>query len=408
MKSRIHLQKLLFVLSMVFCLVMAIPSQIFSQDNQTDQAEIILKTAAVTGGVIVHINCGDGALTEALKKNDGFLVHGLDQEDQNVQKARRYIASKRQYGQISIDHLKGNRLPYTDNLINLIVSEDLKNVSMDEVTRVLCPNGVAMIKEGNTWKKTVKPWPEGMDEWTHYLHDTDGNVVSKDEIVGPLKHYQWIGSPRWGRHHDTMASLSALVSANGRIFYIFDEGPTESIQLPPKWAIIARDAFNGTILWKRKIDEWQTHLFALKSGPAHLPRRLVAVGDRVFVTLGINAPLTELDAATGKTIRTFPQTQQTSEILFSDDTIFLVIGRPERKKEKYVPKHTWVWDNPKTARNEWAWNEKNRQIRAIHINTGDALWTKDCPVAPLTLAVDATAAYFFDGDKVVCINRHTG
>ena len=67
------------------------------------------------------------------------------------------------------------------------------------------------------------------------MHGADGNAVAKDDVVAPPKHLQWIGSPRWSRHHDRMASMSALVSAKGRIFYVMDEGSRISIQLPPKW-----------------------------------------------------------------------------------------------------------------------------------------------------------------------------
>ena len=99
-----------------------------------------------------------------------------------------------------------------------------------------------------------------------------------------------------------MASMSALVSANGRLFYIFDEGSTASILLPSKWFLAGRDAFNGTILWKRPIDNWHTHLWPLKSGPAQLPRRLVAAGDRVYVVLAEAAgiELWSVDAAGGR------------------------------------------------------------------------------------------------------------
>ena len=175
---------------------------------------------------------------------------------------------------------------------------------MDEVMRVLAPNGVLLTKRMIGWKKTVKPAPAEMDEWNQYLHGADGNMVSKDGLIGPVRHYRWIGSPKWGRHHDTTASMSAMVSANGRIFYILDEGPKESVQLPSENYLIARDAYSGTILWKIPIKEWQDHMFPMKSGPAYLPRRLVAVGDRVYVTLGINAPLSELDAATGQVLAT--------------------------------------------------------------------------------------------------------
>ncbi|MHC4332148.1 MAG: hypothetical protein ACYSWW_28995 [Planctomycetota bacterium] len=44
------------------------------------QAEDILKTCNVTGGLIVHIGCGNGRLTAALRTNDSYLVHGLDRD----------------------------------------------------------------------------------------------------------------------------------------------------------------------------------------------------------------------------------------------------------------------------------------------------------------------------------------
>ena len=59
-----------------------------------------------------------------------------------------------------------------------------------------------------------------------------------------------------------------------------DEAPSASVQLLPEWKLVARDAFNGVILWKRGIPLWQTHLWPLKAGPATIPRRLVAVGER--------------------------------------------------------------------------------------------------------------------------------
>ena len=40
--------------------------------------------------------------------------------------------------------------------------------------------------------------------------------------------------------------------------------------------LIARDAFNGTVLWKQPIPSWHNHLWPLKSGPTQLARRLVA------------------------------------------------------------------------------------------------------------------------------------
>ena len=41
----------------------------------TEEAEQILEAAGVTGGLVVHLGCGDGQLTAALRANEGFVVH---------------------------------------------------------------------------------------------------------------------------------------------------------------------------------------------------------------------------------------------------------------------------------------------------------------------------------------------
>lgn len=407
MKNRTVLSNPFFTL-FALCIFSAILVQGCTQESPSAQAKNILEKSGIRGGLVVHVNCGDGALTEKLRAGDSFLVQGLDRSMENIEKARQTIASRQEYGAISVIQLKGNRLPYKNNLVNLIVAEDLGDISEDEVMRVLTPNGVLMTRGIFGWSKTVKPRPDTIDEWNQYLYNAGNNPVSRDETIGPIENYQWIGSPRWGRHHDTTASMSALVSANGRIFYILDEGPSESIQLPAKNSLVARDAFNGTILWKKPIPEWQNHLFSLKSGPAYLPRRLVAVGDRVYVTLGINAPLSELDAATGEVLRTFTDTEETSEVIYSDDKLFLAIGRPEKTDKTYAPQITYVWSNADWARVEWGWGGNPGRIMALDISVGNALWTKESPIAPLSLTADSKAVYFYDGTKIVCVDRGTG
>ena len=296
------------------------------------------------------------------------MVHGLDRKKVNVEKSRKHIQSRGLYGEVSVDRLQGNQLPYIDNLANLVVAENLDGIAMKEVLRVLAPEGTAYIKTGDTWTRTIKPRPKDIDEWTHYMHDASGNAVAHDTVVGPPRHLQWVGSPRWSRHHDRMASISALVSTGGRMFYVADEGSRISIEMPPKWTLVARDAFNGTILWKRPIKDWQNHLWPLKSGPTQLARRLVALGDRVYVTLGYHEPLTALDAATGKTVHTFESSKSTEEIILSDGTLFLLVNKGKYELDDYGPKLN-TGDQGR-VRKEYRWNEKPRQILAADAKTG--------------------------------------
>ena len=389
---------LLFILAILGTSSLSIAKQLTPEE----QAKGILQVSGVKGGLIVHIDCGDGRLTAALRDNDRYLVHGLDRSQSRVVQARQYIQSLGIYGAVSVEKLQGNSLPYIDNLVNLVVSENLDTISMSEVIRVLCPNGVAYIKRGGRWIKTVKPRPKEIDDWTHYLHDASNNAVSHDTVVGPPRRMQWVGSPRYARHHDRMSSVSAAVTAGGRVFYIFDEAPRASILVPPKWSLIARDAFNGVVLWKRSIPSWHTHLWPLKSGPAQLPRRLVASGDRVYVTLSLDAPLTAIDAATGKTVRKYERTKGTEEVILSDDVLFLLVN-----KEAEKPEVTNLKKITQASRGKF-WDEVPRQIMAIRADSGDVLWAIERRVLPVTLAADSQRVFFHDSRSIVCLDRSTG
>ena len=263
---------------------------------------------------------------------------------------------------------------------------------------MLAPGGRALAPRSPLLAPLRKPWPAEIDEWTHYLHDADNNAVAHDTRVGPPRSLQWIGHPRWARHHDRMASMSALVTAGGRLFYIFDEGPTSSIVLPSKWALIARDAFNGLVLWKKAIPEWHTRLWPLKSGPAQLPRRLVATRDTVFATLGVDVPVTAVDAATGKVVRTYGQTKGTEEILVSDGVLF-VVANPKLDTQKYR--------DPSAVRKPW-WSGETVQVMAVRVASGETLWQAESSVVPLTLTVDQKRVFFHDGTRAVGLDRTNG
>lgn len=355
-------------------------------------ARQILDTTGVRGGQVVHLGCGDGTLTAALRAGDRYLVHGLDRDAANVERARATIREAGIYGPVAVDRLAGRVLPYTDNVVNLLVAEDLGDVPMAEVLRVLVPKGVAYAKGTDGWRKTVKPRPPELDDWTHYLHGPNGNAVSRDRAVDFLRQMQWIGGPRYGRHHDHMSSASAMVSANGRLFYIFDHGSPFSILIASKWQLVARDAFNGTVLWRRDMGPWFSQLQKLKMGPSNLPRRLVAVDDTVFVTLALDAPLTALDAATGETRKTYAGTNGTDEILFSDGVLFLAVNREGHR------------DEPAEV-----WRREKRTLMAVEADTGETLWEREWPwVAPGSTAVGAGRVVFFDGRRVVALDRNTG
>ena len=373
-----------------------------------ESAREIIAQSGVKGGLIVHLGCGDGKLTADLRANNSYLVQGLDTDAKKVAAAREHIKSLGIYGQVSVDLFDGKRLPYADNLVNLLIAEDLGKIPMDELMRVLCPNGVAFIKNGGEWKKSIKPRPDNIDEWTHFLHDADNNAVAHDELVGPPRRMQWVVEPLWLRSHETPSGISAAVSAAGRVFYILDEGPIgiTDKRLPDKWSLIARDAFNGVQLWKKPLEgwgwsEWSRETFinndwtvnGPKRGgsPNSVMRRLVSDGERVFVTLGYYQPLSILDAATGQVIRTIHGTEGTDEILHSDGIVLLVIKNLSSETAK---------GRGKTIQ---------ERLLALGADTGKTLWERSIKgVAQLSLAIDRGRVFYQCAEGIVSLDLSTG
>jgi len=371
-------------------------------------ARQMLDASGVKGGLVVHVGCGDGRLTAALCADDGYLVQGLDVGAKNLADARSHIQSLDLYGKVTVRQFDGVHLPYIDNTVNLVVSENLGSVSMAEVMRVLAPGGSAYIKRNDTWEGSLKAKPRETDEWTHYMYDATNNAVSHEKALGPPRRYQWTADPKWSRSHEHMSSMNAMVSASGRIFYIIDEGSRVSITLPAKWSLIARDAYNGVTLWKRTLPSWHTYLWPLKSGPAQLPRRLVALGDKVYLPLGIGQPLSALDGATGEVLRTYQETKGMEEVILSGDIIYVITGYFSSEQQSYGHRTPDVWEAGDEAKAKYAWDDRKCGIVAVERDTGALLWKRRYSVLQLTPAADEVHFYFHDGERVVALDKMTG
>jgi len=400
-----------------------------------DRAAKILRATGVTGGLVVHLGCGDGELTAQLCAGESYLVHGLDVDATNVAAARAHIRSKGLYGRASVERLGGARLPYVDNLVNLVVTEELGDVPMAEVLRVLAPRGVAYVRRKGGWQKTVKPWPRDIDEWTHYLHGADNNPVSRDERVGPPNQMRWVAAPRRSRSHEYAPSLAAMVSAGGRLFCIQDEGVRGILdsRIGDRWTLHARDAFNGLPLWSRPVPGWGGGEWKDRSHwgvPMSLPRRLVSDGARAYATLGYRAPVTELDARTGKVIRVHQTTARAEELILTEGVLLV---RRRREVPDYHPEATpWKVQVPRQPGKSRGGDNRMREplgaktqrraappsrqpapadeaIVAIRTKDGKALWTwPETRIVTLSLAARNGRVCYHNFEELVCLDLATG
>lgn len=362
-----------------------------------------IAATGITGGLILHLDCGDGKKTVEMLIGDRFLVNGLDTDEAEVRKAREHLRARGLHERVAADVFDGRHLPYVDNLVNLVVAEAGRKVPLKEILRVLVPGGVALVGTS----KITKPWPEAIDEWTHFLHGPDNNAVAEDTVVAAPKSIQWVSHPKWSRSHEEMASVSGVVSAKGKIFFVSDEAPLVSIRYLGDWKLVARDAFNGTLLWKRTIPTWSDHLRHFRAGPVHLPRRLVAVDDRVYITMGLDAPVSVLDAATGKTLKVLEGTERTEEILVEDGIVYLVVGTSEVYREG-----AGGTAGPGLSTRGEPAPSGFRFIAAVDSESGKTLWKKDFSgdsfLLPTTLTVRKGRLYYQDTRGVGQLDAKTG
>ena len=214
----------------------------------------------------------DKAMLESLPSNRAGLVQIVIEETGSptevaMQPQMQDLLSG---GGLTVMGINTPSLPYCNNSVNTLVLTRPTKLARSELRRVLAPHGMLVDSKGRSYEK---PWPADMDEWTHNLYDAGNNMVADDKLVGPPDQLRWIGSPDHIRHHNFLASVSAVVSAKGRLFAVLDQGSLLSPFLPSDWVLSARDAFNGLTLWEKKIPDWGPKYRNFRSGPAEIARR---------------------------------------------------------------------------------------------------------------------------------------
>jgi len=417
------------------------PAGLFAQAAGSDLFVGKLCTESkLSGGVCVIIEPEDTALAEAFARRGSFPVEILLRRKAQEASFNQQIAESALSGSITCHPLQQETFPYPRNFVTVLVVEK-GGLPVKEAFRVLQPHGVLLLraKADSTWKtqkikelseagftgiglflgalylKATKPWPPEIDSWGHWRHGPDGNPVSRDTVVAPPGHLQWVEGPLWLRAHDTDSSISMVVTAGGRIFAFVDEAPISLVgnhALPDKWFLVARNAFNGVLLWKVPISawgwrQWKSSWFLARPGDIPLNRqmRMVATEDVLYVTLGYRAPVSALDACTGKTLRVYPGTKGTREIVYRNGVLYLAVPAEKnspgcRITALRAESGQVLWKSKEvfggTTKDYVRWREAYGGIRPANLDSA------------FDLAVSEKALALIDGSDIVALDPRTG
>lgn len=257
-------------------------------------AEKIIAESGVKKGYALVLDCGQGRLAYELAKRTELKIIGLEKDPEKLAAARKNLDAAGLLGtRIVVEPWDMESLP--SYFANLIVSDGMLLTgrtagTTEEGQRILRPwGGVACLSfhsEGKVvWRSFVQGPLEGAGAWTQQYGNPQNTACSDDELVyGPLG-VLWFGEPGPIGMTERHARAQSPVAMDGRMFM---EGED---------LIMAVDAFNGTLLWKREIPGAVRVKIKADCG------NLTVTSDGLYVAA--HDKCYRLDPATGETMRVY-------------------------------------------------------------------------------------------------------
>lgn len=247
-----------------------------NHDAAAQEASDLITRAKLQRGICCVLGAGDGTLPLALAGNSEMLIHVLESDADAVQQLRRQ-ADEAGYSIRRVVVEKGDpaALPHADNTIDLVITNRadlLDSLKASDMLRALRPEGVAIVGGMNArvalrawtsqverakswsdshgdWVQFSKPVPPGIGEWSHWEKSADNNPVSEDTFIKAPYMTQFMAKPWY------IGMPAVTTAAGGRTFLAMGHIAHHKREWGALNRLIARNGYNGTVLWERKLPE---------------------------------------------------------------------------------------------------------------------------------------------------------
>ncbi len=369
----------------------------------TNQRNPILESIGVKRGICVLLGDPTCKLALELARESELLIYVQLPQAKNVEKVRKVADDAGFYGtRIFVDKGPLKRLHLADNIADAIVAVGrAKRVPEAEVLRVLRPQGMALLGR----KVLTKPFPKGVDDWSYPYHGPDNNPQSADQIARAPYLTQFIAEPKF------CPSPAVTVAAGGRMFRAYGHLAHQANQNAMLNTLMAVNAYNGTILWKRP----------LREGFMILRNTIIATPETLYLADDESCKL--IDAATG---------ELKDEIVVSEDdtggtvwkwmalenhVLYGLIGGEEVKAPPLRsdsfglggwPRANWPGFDYRDQNTAWG---QGRTLLAIDLKTKNVLWRhrEQEFVDGRAVCMRSGRVYYLSPEKLLaCLNAETG
>jgi len=336
-----------------------------------------------------------------LARESELLIYVQLPRAQDVEAARRAADAAGLYGtRIYVEKGPLTKLHLADNLADAIVAVgEATRVPQAEALRVLRPEGKALLGR----KELVKPFPKGVDDWSHPYHGPDNNPQSSDEVARAPYLTQFLADPRYG------PLPQVAVASAGRVFKAFGHIAFKVREEPLLNTLVAFNGYNGAILWKRPLS------------PRYMIHRNTIIATPSTVYVGDDKSCKLIDAATGELLdEVIPPVEVAGGTFWKwmaleDGVLYALVGEQEQKDPIVRQKreaHGWPWNPLSKGFNQpehpWGFG---RNVLAIDPKTKEVLWShhEDEPIDSRAMCMKNGRIFIFRfGSYLACLNAKNG
>jgi hypothetical protein len=166
-----------------------------AQSADRSSAQPLLRQIGVTKGICALPGDTGCKLALSLAHASDLVLYVQLADAAEVESARRRAYDAGLYGtRIFVEQGPVDHLYLADNVADaLVATGPAEKMPVNEALRVVRPEGKALLGA----RLETKPFPAGVDNWTHPYHSADNNPVSKDTLARGPYLTQFLADPRY-------------------------------------------------------------------------------------------------------------------------------------------------------------------------------------------------------------------
>ncbi|MGQ9574580.1 MAG: outer membrane protein assembly factor BamB family protein [Thermoguttaceae bacterium] len=365
------------------------------------QPDSLLERIGLQRGVSALVGDKECRVARTLARQSELLLYVQLETEQQVAAARRAAEAAGLLGtRIFVEKGPPARIGLADNLADaVVIADESVQVASQEALRVTRPGGKVILRD----RDLVKPFPEGIDDWSHHYHGPDNNPQSRDKLARAPYLTQFVVEPRYA------PAPQAAVASSGRVYMAFGHVAWHEREEPWLNTLIALNGFNGTMLWKRPLR------------PGIMVDRCTMIATPTALYLADDQSCKLLDPATGTLLDEIIVPAETAGgtfwkwIALEGGVLYALIGEnepqdPDARWRRTA--HGWPWNEMSKLYNDpkhlWGFG---KTLLAIDPKTKKVLWKfqEDPPIDSRALGMTKGRIYFCHfGRYLECVDASSG